>query len=237
MKYDILILSKNDDFNKIVFLLKSIKDNIKGYDSIYLITPERLDIEGVINLTDFEVINEKYKVDLKYRPNWIFQQYIKLLQDVTKNDHYLVIDSDIYINRNIDIFINGKPNFFITRDQYHQPYFNFMKEFNLLKLYNTSFISEMMVFSKSKIRQFLNKNELTVEGFLKKSNQIINQDCYISEFEFYGNMILKEFPDDYNFTKLSTNLAGKHGKWSDSEIEFLINSNKNLDIISYHTWE
>jgi hypothetical protein len=237
MKYDILILCKNDDLNKIKYLIKSIKINIIGYDDIYLITPDKVDMDGVVNITDYEVIEKKYKENIKHRPNWIFQQYIKLFQNVTKNDYYVVIDSDIYINKKIEIFTNNKPNFFIGRDQYHQQYFNFSKEFGISKLYEKSFISEIMVFDKTKIREFLSKIDITTDLFLEKSNNIIDQNCYISEFEFYGNMIFKYYNGSYNIKNINTMLNGKHNKWEDYEIENLINSNKNFDIISYHTWE
>lgn len=237
IKYDILILAKNSDLNKVKYLINSIENNIIGYENIYLITPDKINIEGVINYTDFDIIDSKYKNNINYRPNWIFQQYIKLFQNVTKHDYYLVIDSDVYINKNIEIFTNGKPNFFIGRNQYHQPYFSYLKEFNLEKMYDKSFISEIMIFSKSKIYDFLVRNELTVDSFLCKSNSIINKTCYISEFEFYGNMILKYYKSDYNFKGLNTSLNGKHSKWEDYEIENIIKVNKNSDIISYHTWE
>ena len=237
MKYDILILCKNDDLNKIKYLIKSIKMNIIGYDDIYLITPDKVNIDGVINITDYEVIEKKYKENIKHRPNWIFQQYIKLFQDVTKNDYYVVIDSDIYLNKKIEIFTNNIPSFFIGRDQYHQQYFNFSKEFGISKLYEKSFISEIMVFDKRKIREFLSKIDITTDLFLEKSNNIIDKNCYISEFEFYGNMILKYYNDSYNIKNLNTMLSGKHSRWEDYEIEYLISSNKNFDIISYHTWE
>jgi hypothetical protein len=94
-----------------------------------------------------------------------------------------------------------------------------------------------MVFDKRKIREFLSKKNITIDLFLEKSNNIIDKNCYISEFEFYGNMIFKYYNDSYNIKNLNTLLSGKHSKWEDYEIENLINSNKNFDIISYHTWE
>jgi hypothetical protein len=236
MKFDIVILSKKSDFNKLKFLINSIEDNISGYDDIYIISPEKIDIDGIINYTDFEVIDEVYKKTLSYRPGWIFQQYIKLLQDVTKNDYYLVIDSDVYINNKIDIFTDGKPNFFLGRDQYHEQYFRYLNYFNINKNLNHSFISEIMLFDKRLINNFLKMKNMDRNSFLSTSNGIINNSCYISEFEFYGNMVLQYYKDQYSFKEIKTELNGKHGEWSDVEIENLINSNKNLDIISYHTW-
>lgn len=239
MIYDILILSKNEDFNKVKYLLKSIKLNLNGYDNIYLITPNKLNIEleeNVINLTDFEVIEKEYKDGIKHRPSWIFQQYMKLFQNVTKHDKYLVIDSDIYINKNIDIFSDEKPNLFIGKDQYHEPYFNYMSNFGIYKKYDKSFISEIMLFDKKIINNFLSRIGLSKSQFFLQSNKIINSNCYISEFELYGNLIQSYHKDEYNIKNIETMVRGKHGEWNDSEIEHLIDSNKNLDIISYHTW-
>jgi hypothetical protein len=75
-----------------------------------------------------------------------------------------------------------------------------------------------------------------IDLFIEKSIEIIDQNCYISEFELYGNLVLSNNPNLYNFKKINTKIFGKESEWSDQEIESLILLNKNLEIISYHTW-
>ena len=237
-KYDILILASQKDYNKLNFLCKSIKNLNPQPENICIVSPTEIinKKENFLYFLDDEVL----KIDrdkFKHRPNWVSQQFIKLLQDVTPNDNYLVIDSDIFLNREINVFTNDKPNFFITINQYHKPYFNFLNYFGIDKIYEQSFISEIMMFNKSKIKDYLISINYNTEKFLEKSIEIINENCYISEFEFYGNMILSKYPNLYNFVNINTKLFGKHSEWSDNEINNLISSNNNLDIISYHTWE
>ena len=142
----------------------------------------------------------------------------------------------MYLNKKIDVFLDGKPNFFITIDQYHQPYFNYLNHFGINKVYATSFISEIMVFNKDKIKEFLSSIGHSEESFLNKSIELIDSNCYISEFEFYGNMILTNYPNSYNIKNIKTKVFGKQSKWNNDEIITLINTNRDLDIISYHTW-
>ena len=236
-KYDLLIVVSENDYNKLNFLLDSIKNLQPQPENICVISPTPVLVknDSILYFLDDEVINID-RSTIKHRPNWITQQFIKLLQDITPNENYLVIDSDIFLNKKIDIFKNNKPNFFITVDQYHQPYFNFLNNFGINKIYDKSFISEIMFFNKKIILDYLNDINYDVKKFIDKSIEIINENCYISEFEFYGNMILKKYPDLYNFTKINTKVFGKHSEWSNSEIEWLISHNNDLDLISYHTW-
>lgn len=236
-KYDVLIVVAQKDYNKLNFLFKSIKNLIPQPDNICVVSPTEITNKEENCL--YYLDNEVLKIDrgnLKHRPNWVSQQFIKLLQNITPNDNYLVIDSDIFLNKEINVFNNDKPNFFITINQYHQQYFNFLNYFNVHKIYEQSFISEIMMFNKTKIREYLSSINYNTETFLEKSIEIINENCYISEFEFYGNMILSNFPNLYNFTNINTQVFGKHSEWSEDEINSLISSNNNLDIISYHTW-
>jgi hypothetical protein len=239
MKYDILILSKNEDLNKINFLIQSIEKNLENYNKIYLISETSFPSEKFINFTDEDVIDINIRSQINYRPKWIFQQYLKLFQRVTELDLYLVIDSDIYINRKIELFVDDKPLFFLGQDQYHKPYFDYLNYFSINKNYTHSFISEMMFFSKKKVQDFIESvGFYTSESFMNFSNTIINDRCYISEFELYGNFILQNHSNYHGgFKKLISNTTGRHSNWSDEDIIEMINKNQHLDIISYHTWK
>jgi hypothetical protein len=238
--FDIVILAKKADFNKLKYLLPSIKKNILGYENIYIISDEKLpnDNNEFINYTDYEIIDKKYKDKLKYRPNWIFQQFIKLFQNVTKNDYYLVIDADVYISSEIKVFDYDSPLFFLGIDQNNKPYFKFSEAFNIKKLCSRSFISEIMLMNKTIIKEFLNSQNLDVDGFLEKSCEIIDEDCYISEYELYGNMVLKFQPFKYDFRFINVKSQGIFSEWSDKQIEKLIyDYEKHFDLIVYHTFD
>jgi hypothetical protein len=235
--YDVLVVVAEKDYNKLDFLIKSLENLIPQPENICIVSPTDVvkKHKKCLYYLDDDVLKiDKSKID--YRPNWIYQQFIKLLQNITPNSNYLVIDSDIFLNKQINVFSNDKPNFFITVNQYHQPYFNFLSHFGINKLTNVSFISEIMMFNKDKIREFLNFIGHDSNSFLSKSIELIDKDCYISEFEFYGNMILTKYPNSYNFKNIKTKVFGKQSIWDNDEISNIINMNKDLDIISYHTW-
>lgn len=237
--FDIFIPCKTSDVNKLKFLLPSIRKNIAGYDDIFIVTPERIDIPGVKCLTDFEVLPKWYKDTAPYRPGWTFQQYLKILQPVSK-DRYLIIDSDLWINRPLEIFDSaGKPTFFFGRDQLAPQYFEHMSHFGLRKFHHYSFISEIMLFDRSIISEFLADQKLTADTFVEKSNKILTRTCHIGDYEFYGNMVMKYRKDAYNEKYLKSLVLGKHGPWSDHEITVTIKDpmNSSYDTIAYHTWE
>jgi hypothetical protein len=236
-KYDVLIVVAEKDYNKLNFLINSLENLNPLPENICIVSPTDIveKHKKCIYYLDDDVLDiDKGKI--KYRPNWIYQQFVKILQNITPNDNYLVIDSDIFLNKKIDVFLDGKPNFFITINQYHQPYFNYLNHFGINKVYDTSFISEIMMFNKDKIKEFLSSIGYCEESFLNKSLELIDSNCYISEFEFYGNMILSNYPNSYNFKNIKTKVFGKQSKWNNNEIITLINANRDLDIISYHTW-
>lgn len=246
--FDILMLSAEKDFNKIKFVYESIHKNIDDFNSICCISnieiPEHQKISGIKYYTDDEVLNfdySKFKGNVLKRKGWYKQQYIKMFQNVTSDD-YLVVDSDIFFNRKIDIIKNDKPSFFFGRDQHHLPYFNFMKRLlDLDRVYNYSFINEIMYFKREYINIMLNKLNVESNGFFDLSVNIlndINHDAGMSEYELYGNFVTKYFPDSYDYKKIKTHLGGRYDIWSDTDVSNYMKSfeQSDYDIISMHTW-
>lgn len=237
--FDIILISGNKDLNKLKYVYNSIITNITDkYDNIYLISPEKYHInDNVINYTDDEVLKIN-RGDIKYRPNWIYQQYLKLFQNISKNDYYLIVDADIIFNRPITIFDKGKPTFFFGANQNHQPYFNYTKQMlGINKKHPLSFINEFMLFDKNVIDKILlNFNNDKFE-FIQKSNDIVTNDCYISEYELYGNFVYNKFKDKYNYKNLNYYNRVKPDIWSDGDIERLITTMKRtqFDIFTIHT--
>ena len=110
--FDVFIPCKTSDVHKLKFVLSAIRKNVPGSDKIYIVSPNQLTIDGAVCLTDFDVLPKRYKDTIQYRPGWIFQQYLKLFQEVTA-DRYLVIDSDLYIRSKLEIIDKeGRPSFF-----------------------------------------------------------------------------------------------------------------------------
>jgi hypothetical protein len=111
--YDIVIVSHEKDFNNIKFIVEYSEKNL-NFDSIHLILSERepfIDLELLRSITKKPVFlhneSDVLKVDksrIKHRPNWIYQMCLKMFQNVTKNDNFLVVESDCLILKNISFF-------------------------------------------------------------------------------------------------------------------------------------
>ena len=132
--YDIVIVAHEKDFNNIKHIVKQCSINL-NFDSIHLILSERKeyeDMELLSTITNKPIYKhletDVLKIDknrVNHRPNWIYQMLLKMLQNVTQNDNFLIIECDCLILKNIEFFGDSKTTFYLCRDQHHQPYFSF----------------------------------------------------------------------------------------------------------------
>lgn len=215
---DLLMLSGSEKYNNYIPL--SIKF-IEKYctipiNKIYVVSKERVKMEGVINFTDEEWLHEyllKNIGDLGFKKNtqiwshgWERQQYIKLsapwfIDDI---DDFLVIDPDAFLLHSFTPIEHNKQNFIIAppdRGSYHRLNKHL---FRIPSQEDYSFISEIMFFQKnilSKIKTFIENKH---DGFwLIKINQIIKylrkkypqENFFLSEYEIYGNFMTNFYPD------------------------------------------
>lgn len=249
MIYDIVIVAHEKDFHKLKYCIKYACENLE-FDEIHLILSERVeyldkDILEKFNKpifyhkeTDVLKIN---KDKIKFRPNWIYQMYLKMFQNVTKNDNFLVIESDAIINSKLSFFDNNKTIFHLGIDQNNEQYYNFnRKMLNIGREYNFSFISELMMYNKNIVNDMIIKSDcLDLEEFLEKSYNIIDINCYPADYELYGNFCYKYHFDNFCVNKILTSQNRKYGgqPFNLNEINYLINKNNKCDIITHHSCE
>jgi hypothetical protein len=247
-KYDIVIVSHEKDFNNIKHIIEHCDINLE-FDSIHLIVSDRVpytDMELLQTLTtkpiNLHLETNVLTVDksrLKHRPNWIYQMLLKIFQDVTINDNFLVIESDCVILKDLKFFNEDKTIFYLGRDHYHQQYYNFnQKLLGIGREYNHSFISEFMMYDKKVVKELLNKTNCnTVKDFLELVYSYVDNDCYPSDYDLYGNFFYSNYTDKFETKVLNFDMSGKSGSyWSDGEIKELIENNKDKDAISFHCW-
>jgi hypothetical protein len=249
-KYDIVIVSHEKDFNNIKFIVEYSQKNL-NFDSIHLILSERKkfnDLYLLKSLTDkpvhLHMESDVLQIDkdrIKHRPNWIYQMMLKIFQNVTDNDDFLIVESDCLILNQINFFEEGRTNLFLCRDQNHTPYFNFNMLLGFGREYNHSFISEFMMYNKTIVKDLLTKSNCkNVNDFLEIVYNNTNNNCYPADYELYGNFCYKYHKDKFNLKHLNYNFIGRESTqkpfWNDDEIINLINSNKDKDVISFHTW-
>ena len=98
--YDIVIVSHNKDFNKIKYVVEYVEKNLTGFESFHLIltNDEYLELDILKTKTDKPIFIHKeqdvIKLDFNkvcYRPTWIYQILLKMFQNVTKNDNFLIL--------------------------------------------------------------------------------------------------------------------------------------------------
>jgi len=256
MNYSVIIPSTLKDFNKISFVLTSLKNYLIPQPTEYIVIYEECSIDICDHIYDYvDCIEEKGVLNFEkitpnyHRPGWIYQQFLKLFNFIS--DYYLVVDSDLILNRPLNIFHeDGKPFFFLGRDQNHQPYFNYSKSvLGIDRNYNHSFISELMFMQKSICIELLNtfgkhnNIEGATEQLLKTLYYFTCENCnkqFIpGDYEIYGNFIQQFDPTLYHIKKIKTRLFGQHGGvWTDTQIQDKVDEIKNedCDTFTIHTW-
>jgi len=250
-KYDIFLVAAPKDQNKLPYVLKGIKENLFGYQNVYLCTPKRLSNDYIRTLPipvhcriDQQVLPAT-PMKWKHRPNWVYQQFIKLFQNETENDWVYIVDCDTIINKPLPLFEGSKPIWYVGNNQNHPPYFKFQKKLlGIGKVYDHTFLADMWFFSKKIIKKMLLSRNQTVQTFLENSYKLVSQNCYPSESELYMSYVYKNFPDKYVIKHLKTKLnAKKHScpmdqVWTNKEIQEQIDIMKDseYDTFSIHSW-
>ena len=243
MKYDLVIPCHPKDYFKLKYCINSCVEFLNPVpENIYIISPNEITFTSsplpIHHILDKVAIRTNIE-DIKYhRKNWIYQQFIKLGQDFTKNNLYLCVDSDLFFNKTIDLFDGEKPKLFISdREQHHQPYFNFMKKsHDLDKQVDHTFINDFMLFDKKICKEIVGDSE----SLLSFCNENLSDDFLLSEFELYGNYISKYYPAMYSKQNTKTKMFGRHEdqSWHESEIDQYVQQMKDTDydLFTMHTW-
>lgn len=250
--FDIFLACAPKDFLKLPYVINSIVKNIDGYENIIICSPHDIPIQIMdkIEVMYYTYIDENglpgvTRSGWRFRPNWCFQQHLKLFQKVTA-DWYLTIDCDTIINRPMKFFDGDKPIWYRGMNQYYPPYFNFMKRMiDLDRMSLNTYIADMNLIHRPVINDMLSRNGMNIETFIRKSQGLTDKDCHIGEPELYGNYCKKFFPGMYIEVDLSqAPFVGRHQKgvedsiYPAEEIESKIAemSDKPFDTFSLHSW-
>lgn len=244
---DMIIPAAAKDYSKLPHVIAAVREFI-SVDTIHVIAPSPEDIghewANVVLHSDSEVLPYD-RSRLSYRPNWIFQMLLKVFQDVTRHDWFLVMDADIIASRPIPLWTpGGKPILYLGRDQCHGAYFCFNE--NVLgfgKIYPWSFLSECTLYSKSLVREMLGYCDLTLDAFWEKVVETTTVLCCPGDAELYGSYVVHEQADLYEIRHLNATLGGRYGShvWTDEEIRAEIQRVRTrcsgVHLISLHSWE
>ncbi|MCQ6280444.1 DUF6492 family protein [Bacillus sp. EB600] len=180
---------------------------------------------------------------------WYLQQFLKMAYaTICKNEHYVVWDSDTIPLNVISFFDDQTDKYLFTmKTEYHKPYFaTIEKLFNgeVKKYNNQSFIAEHMIMDTKIMIELINKIEsnkqLKGNYFYEKIMYAINpkdiQRSGFSEYETYGNYVMKYYSNKYIMRKLkSLREARQHIGFSPTDDD-LLRASKDFDLISFENW-
>jgi hypothetical protein len=250
-KFDVFLPCAPKDYNKLPFVIDAIRRNLDGFNEIWICSPV---LGGPHKLCEEVLVGPHYCEDLtvlpcdrskwKYRPNWNFQQHLKLFQKVT-SDWYITLDCDTIINRTIKFWQDEKPIWYKGWDQTYAPYFEFNKKIlGIERIETKTFIADMNFFYRPFVNEMLAKGGYTVESFIETSQKITTEKCHMAEPELYGQYVLRYHPNYYHFENLKQKTKGKYQRsieaqtWAEADIRAEIEENrgKDYDTFSLHSW-
>lgn len=244
---DLFIPCAPKDYIKLPYVLDSVDRYLPDIHSVHIVAPTLLGVESrysfpIYLYSDREVLDFDY-TRFKFRPTWVYQQFLKLFQAVTA-DWFLVMDADRFINKPLRLFDGDTPIMFLRdRDEHHDPYFTYsQKMIGVGKVYPHSFLSECTLYSRSLIEDMLLSADLTPREWLVKSAEIIDATCCIADAELYGSFVYSKYPDVYHFQVLRDCMAGKYaeqGEWTAEEIAAYVAdmaAREDVDFFTAHSW-
>ena len=216
MKADVFIPSSLKDANKLATLLIQLVSCCNDINDIYVSIPsinDRKEFElcghKVKFFNDSEILDLKWLSLCNFRKNWIYQQLLKLCQNVTKTEYYFVIDADIFPLKPFNLFVDEKPILFIKPNGLDESAFiryiskatgGDLATWTENEYATTSYISDFMLFKKSWVNEMILKYFNSIDEFLLFSTTITfwrnipgirRKSIFMSEYEMYGRYVAK----------------------------------------------
>jgi len=245
--FDVFICCHPKDRHKLPHVVRCIRKYVPQAQQIHVSMPAHQQVltempvlDGVRYHYDQEVLDIPH--ECKFRPNWVYQQMLKLFQRVT-SDWYLVVDCDMFI---VAPLVFQKPTFLLWRDQHNTAYYEFSERmFGFGREYPHSFIADMMVFNRQYICEMVGLKFKDQDDFIREAYTVMDGRCQISEYECYGNFMAKYHPDDYDHVRVigeycgrSKNDCNDEYEFSSKEIEKMVARAEasGLQLYAIHSW-
>jgi hypothetical protein len=247
--YDLFIPVAPKDEIKLTHVIEHAIKHLNP-KSIFVCSPHT--INNKIIDTKISYINDKDVLDIddksfiSFRPNWTYQQFLKLFFNLSHSDYYFALDADTIILKELSLFNEKKnPIWYYGWKQNHFPYFLFNKKFfNLNKSLPHTGIGDLGLFNKKITKTLLNYTGCnSAKQLLETVGTKMNVVFHFSEYETYANFANTYYPDLYVFEHLKQENKGRdlnQGQtWTSKDIEEYIEKYTNSDksILSLHSWK
>ena len=203
-RFDVVLPVGPNELPIINHVVNLIKTNVKGFNNIYLITPdETLSIDGCVTIDEnifpftkkeiTEILGESCRIA------WVYQQLLKLyavniIPDCL--DNILILDSDVFILKELNFMENDKPIFTVGCEhtiEYHE---------HSKKLHPSlvrvdqkySGVSHHMLFTRKYLKELFDliekyNNKLFFNVFLESIDNRDKNNFRCSEYEIYFNFM------------------------------------------------
>lgn len=160
MSYDVVIPAGRKDVARVGQCVDSLAFLDPQPDTVTVVTPDPLMVPslgrvGVRVLRDADVFDFER---VGPQPNWVFQQFVKLFQDVTANDAYMTVDADLVFLKPFKVFAaDGRPVFWrFPLATLYEGSFRFMEDaWGMGRVLPFSTVCHMMMFDKGITREML----------------------------------------------------------------------------------
>jgi hypothetical protein len=246
--YDLFIPIAEKDELKLKYVIEYAKANLDA-KNIFICSPHtiknKISDSSIIYINDKDILDIPDKSFISFRPNWTYQQFLKMFFNQSTSEYYFALDSDTIILKKLDLFEDKQPIWYYGWKQNHFPYFHFNKNtFNLNKSLNHTGIGDLGLFNKKVTKSFLDRTgSLTAKSLLKKIGPNLNVVYHFSEYETYANFVNEFYPGLYTFKHLEQINEGRDlnqgQNWCNIDIEIAIEKAKKTDksILSIHSWK
>ena len=240
MSYDVLIPYHEKDCSILLFCIQSVKQYAVGANTIYIVSAENPDVEGVtwIPEASLPITLEDVAMYIKHpsRVGWYYQQLVKLcVYDYigSSASHILLLDSDVIIRTPVNFFTEDGKICFATGLEYNEPYFIHMAKLipGLTKIGPHSGVCHHMMTCREHLQGFLTHIE-RIHGLPAwiAMLSLVDPEQFryagMSEYELYFNYCLKYFPDKYSIRPLKIENLSEFGQ---------INCT-TADMVAIHAW-
>jgi hypothetical protein len=232
MNFDCFICCAKKDEAMLNYCIDSLKNitNFKG--AVYVCSNFEVEkkIPDVIYIRDEDIDLQGKKIKaLRYGEGWLKQQLFKLLQPFT-GDLFLVIDADTVINKPITITYG---EFLISVDFEYSVFNNVIKHMGLEPKPGINYIAEIMLFDRKIIQEMIPTLFGSTEGLITFIERETSNYWVFSEFETYGHYFAKHHSDLHSIKKINS-VQIEQEAFTLKEIEHILNTNHEADVISCH---
>lgn len=164
---------------------------------------------------DEDLVPRRYTRLCRFRPNWIYQQILKLCQQATKTPFYFCIDADCMPMRRISLFDekNRAALFSCVNQQDETAFIRCIAKFSGGELAQwttdeyaeTRYIADMQLFSRRYTLEMLQRywhdlDEFQIDAFFNSFwlniPGIRSRSIFMSEYEMYGRFCMKFHEND-----------------------------------------